>query len=137
MEGHPQLAERAFQFDVSMSESVREGGALRLDYNFTFAERSTRQVCRIRGKALVRFSQTSRDSDFYGLGDEVQNQMAVEIFRKNYELVYLLHLSLGLEAPSPWITQDVVVSSRAQGASHDRREPTSSDEEDALKHASL
>jgi len=60
----------------------------------------------------VRFSQFNPSREFHALGDDITNEIAVEIFRKNYEAVYLLHESLGMDAPSPWITQEVSLSLR-------------------------
>ena len=64
----------------------------------------------------MRFSRSGSWRDFQALGDDITNEMAVEIFRKNYEAVYLLHEALGMDAPSPWITQEVSLSSH-HGAS--------------------
>jgi hypothetical protein len=102
---------RAFDFDVSLSESARTEDTLSVRYLFTFGKPSG-QACKVRGTALVRFSQFNPSRDFHTLGNDITNEMAVEIFRKNYEAVYLLHEALAMDAPSPWITQEVSLSSR-------------------------
>jgi hypothetical protein len=101
---------RPFDFDVAISESARAEDRLSVRYSYTFGRPSSGQVCRVSGTAAVRFSQFDPSRDFHTLGDDITNEMAVEIFRKNYEAVYLLHEALGMDAPSPWITQEVSLS---------------------------
>lgn len=102
---------RAFDFDVDLSESARTEDSLSVRYSFTFGKPSG-QACKVRGTARVRFSQFNPSRDFHTLGNDITNEMAVEIFRKNYEAVYLLHEALAMDAPSPWITREVSLSSR-------------------------
>jgi hypothetical protein len=103
-----------FDFDVDLSESGRSQDSLSVNYAFTFGRPSCGQVCKINGKAVVRFSQFNPGKDFHTLGNEITSEMAVEIFRKNYEAMYLLHDALSMDAPSPWITNGVSLSSRNQ-----------------------
>jgi len=103
---------RPFDFDVDLRESARTEDRLSVRYSFTFGRPSSGQVCKVNGTAAVRFSQFNPSRDFHALGDDITNEMAVEIFRKNYETVYLLHEALSIDAPSPWITQEVSLSSR-------------------------
>jgi len=109
---------RSFDFDVDLSESARTEDHLSVRYSLTFGRPSSGQVCKVSGKAVVCFSGFNPSRDFNALGDDITNEMAVEIFRKNYEAVYLLHDALAMDAPSPWITQGVSLSSRnnASGA---------------------
>lgn len=102
----------AFDFDVNLSESARTEESLSVRYSFTFGRPSSGQVCKVSGTAAVRFSQFNPSRDFHTLGNDITNEMAIEIFRKNYEAVYLLHEALAMDAPSPWITQEVSLSSR-------------------------
>lgn len=103
-----------FEFDVELSESGRTEGSLSVRYSYSFGRPSSGQVCKISGKAVVRFSQINPGRDFHTLGNDISNHMAVEIFRKNYETAYLLHSAMSMDPPSPWITQDVCLSSRNQ-----------------------
>ncbi len=107
---------RPFDFDVELSEEARTQDSLSVRYSFTVGRPSSGQVCKVSGKAAVRFSQFNPESDFHTLGNDISNEIAVEIFRKNYESVYLLHAALAMDAPSPWITQDVSLSSRSREA---------------------
>jgi hypothetical protein len=103
---------RPFDFEVDLSECGRTEETLRFRYSFSFGRLTSGQVCKIRGEAVVRFSQLNPGRGFNNLGGDLTNEIAVEIFRRNYESVYLLHGALAMEAPSPWITQDVSLSSR-------------------------
>ncbi len=106
------IESRPFDFDVDMSELSRSQDRLSVRYCFTFGRPASGRVCKVSGTAVVRFSQFNPTSDFHTLGDDITNEMAVEIFRKNYESVYLLHDALAMDAPSPWVTHDVSLSSR-------------------------
>jgi len=108
------LESKPFDFDVDLSESARTEDTLSVRYSYTFGRPPSGQVCKVSGTALVRFSQFNPTSDFHTLGNDITSEMAVEIFRKNYENVYLLLDALSMDAPSPWITQDVSLSSRDQ-----------------------
>jgi hypothetical protein len=110
----PRKGHGQFDFDVGMTELGRTKESLRLSFSFTIENASTGQTCRISGRAEVRFANFNPEGDLNTLGRDIDNEMTVEIFRANYESVYLLHDALGMEIPSPWITQDVSLSSRAQ-----------------------
>jgi hypothetical protein len=115
--------DRPFEFDVDLSETGRTEDSLSVRYAFTFGKPSSGQVCKISGRAVVGFSQFNPGRDFHTLGNDITNEMAVEIFRKNYEAAYLLHDALLIDAPSPWITQGVSLSSRNQTASRSTGNP--------------
>jgi hypothetical protein len=101
---------RPFDFDVDLSEKSRTGNSLRVGYSFSFGKPASGQTCKIGGEAVVRFPESSSDRDFHYLGNDLTNEIAVAIFRKNYESIYLLHEAMAMDAPSPWITQDVSLS---------------------------
>ncbi len=107
---------RPFDFDVDMSELSRSQDGISVRYSFTFGRPASGRVCKVSGVALVRFSQFNPASDFQTLGSYATSEMAVEIFRRNYEFVYLLHDAVAMDAPSPWVTQDVSLSSRDKAA---------------------
>ena len=104
------LDTRPFEFDADLKESKRTADSLTLKYSFAFGRPSAGQACKVSGKAVVRFSQFNPATDFHTLGNDISNEMTIEIFRKNYEAVYLLHEAMKVAAPSPWITQDVSLS---------------------------
>jgi hypothetical protein len=105
-------AKHAFEFDVDIDESARTKDSLSVRYSFTFGRPLAGQVCKVRGGAVVRFTHFNPSGEFQSLGEELTNEIVVAIFRKNFESVYLLHDAMKMEAPSPWITQDVSLSSR-------------------------
>ena len=93
-----------------MSESGWRDDNLCVSYTFTFGKKDTGQSCSLSGRARVKFSQFDPGTDLQTLGNDATGEMAVEIFRKTYEMVYLLHDALAVEAPSPWITQQISLS---------------------------
>jgi hypothetical protein len=107
-------AKHPFEFDVDLDESGRTKDSLSVRYAFTFGRPSAGQVCKISGAAVVKFAGFNPSREFQGLGDDLTNEIVVAIFRKNFESVYLLHDAMKMEAPSPWITQDVSLSSRTE-----------------------
>ena len=106
------------EFDVSMAESSRTADSMSLKYEFTIGTHAHGSGCKVAGEAVVRFGGSNTDSEFSALDTDA---MAVEIFRKNYEIVYLMHTALGMPAPSPWITEDVSVSSRNKDLAESNR----------------
>jgi hypothetical protein len=109
-----QSARHPFEFDVDIDESARTKDSLSVKYSFAFGRQSAGQVCKVSGGAVVRFTRFSPSGEFQSLGEELTNEIVVAIFRKNFESVYLLHDAMKMEAPSPWITQDVSLSSRTE-----------------------
>lgn len=103
-----------FAFDVEMTETGRIKDGLSVKYSLAFGRPASGQTCRVSGRAILHFSRLDPKSDLHALGSEIDNEMAVEIFRMNYETIYLLHQSLAMEAPSPWVTHGVSLSSRTQ-----------------------
>jgi hypothetical protein len=103
-----------FEFDVDIDESARTKDSLSVRYSFTFGRPSAGQVCRISGGAVVKFSRFNPSGEFQSLGEELTHEIVVAIFRKNFESVYLLHDAMKMEAPSPWITQDVSLSAHTE-----------------------
>lgn len=101
-----------FGFDVSMTEKARTRDSMSVKYTFSFGKKSNGQTCEVSGEAVFRFSGMHPSSDLHAFGNEIDNEMAVAVFRQNFETIYLLHQALGLQSPSPWVTQDVSVSSR-------------------------
>lgn len=99
-----------FEFDVTLTESIQTAESLKVKYMLMLKRTAIGETCNVSGQAVLRFSGFGRDIELTSLGEEMMNEIAVEIFRKNYETVYLLHDAFGIEAPSPWITQDVFFS---------------------------
>ncbi len=112
---------RPFDFDVDLTELSRNRDGIRVGFSFSFGRPSSGQACKVAGEAVVRFSRFNLEHGFQYLGDDLANEIAVEIFRRNYELIYLLHESLAMDAPSPWITQNVALSLRTEEICNDGR----------------
>lgn len=101
-----------FEFEVGMTETARSKDSLSMNFALKFGKSSTGQVSTVKGRAVLKFANFNPDTDLTSLGGDIDNEMAIEIFRSNYQAIYLLHESLGMETPSPWVTQDVSLSSR-------------------------
>jgi hypothetical protein len=109
-----QSVKHPFEFNVDIDESARTKDSLSVRYSFTFGRPSAGQVCKVSGGAVVSFAHFNPSGEFQSLGEELTNEIVVAIFRRNFESVYLLHDAMKMEAPSPWITQDVSLSSRTE-----------------------
>lgn len=109
-EGATRSPRAKFDFDIDMTESGRAGDILRVRYSFLFKRLAAGEFCSVSGRAALRLAGYGADTDLSQLDGDTINMIAVEIFRRNYESVYLLHGALGMEAPSPWITEDVFFS---------------------------
>ena len=99
-----------FNFEADIREEGLTDDTLRVKYGFSFGRPSDGRASQISGEAAIRFSHLGPNTDLRSLREYLNTQMAIEIFRKNFESIYLLHSAVGMEAPSPWIIQDVRLS---------------------------
>lgn len=98
------------EFEVELTEVNRISDGLRVKYAMRFGRTLSGEKCTVSGEAALHFASFNADALLDSIGGDITNDIATEIFRKNYETIYLLHSSMGLESPSPWITHDVSLS---------------------------
>lgn len=98
------------EFEVELTELNRISDGLKVKYTLKFGRTISGGLCSVSGEAALHFTSFNPEALLDSVGGDITNQIATEIFRKNYETIYLLHRSLGLEPPSPWITHDVSFS---------------------------
>jgi hypothetical protein len=61
----------------------------------------------IGGFALANAEMLAKEESIEDLGEEVLGDIALQIFRQNFEALYLTLATQGLDAPSPWLVRDV------------------------------
>jgi hypothetical protein len=103
----PDSSELEFDFEVEMAETGRSVNELEVKFSFWIGKAVTGQRCELDGKAEVAFSHLTPSFDLQFLGEEQRQLIAIEIYRALYEMIYLLHATMGMDIPSPWILNDV------------------------------
>lgn len=59
------------------------------------------------GFAFANLEMLAMDEGIEELGEGVLSDIILQIFRTNYEPLYLALSTSGVEAPSPWLVRDV------------------------------
>jgi len=101
-----------FDFEADMAETGRSADRVQVKFSLSFGKEETGQHCELEGTANFHFTHLDPRFDLEFMGTELQNEMSIQLYRRYYDLVYLVHDTFGVEAPSPWIVQDVSLSSR-------------------------
>lgn len=91
--------------DIKEAETAR--GRLTLKFVLYIDAIPAIQRAELEGTVAIMSPLITPVTDLQALGDEKISEMAMQIYQKNYELVYLLFTSEGLSAPSPWLIRDV------------------------------
>jgi len=96
-----------FDVNIEFGETTRsQKGRFNLKYSISIRNAPSTQEARLHGEAVVDVPWAETD-DILLETDAVMNTLATEIFKKDYETIYLLYASLGLEAPAPSLTENV------------------------------
>jgi hypothetical protein len=90
-----------------MKELETAKGRLRLKYTLFIDTNPAVQRAELQGEVTITHPSISSVTDLQALGEEKISEIAMQIYKKNYEILYLSLESAGLAAPSPWLIQDV------------------------------
>jgi hypothetical protein len=96
-----------FDLGADIKEAETAKGRLRLRFVLYIDSIPTTQRAELEGMLTILSSSITMVTDLKDLGDDKISEMAMEIYKKNYELLYLLFSTEGLSAPSPWLIRDV------------------------------
>jgi len=105
--GTKSVPKPTFDLAADMQELEVGGGRLRVRYVISLETYPSVERAEMEGVATVSGRRFGNLKDLKGLGESRLAEMAIEIYRKNYESLYLLLNSMGLEVPSPWLVRDV------------------------------
>jgi hypothetical protein len=91
--------------DIKEVETVK--GRLRLKYTLYLDANPAVERAELSGEVTITSPAISAVTDLQALGEDKISDIAMGIYAKNYEILYLTFQSAGLIAPSPFLIQDV------------------------------
>lgn len=97
----------SFDLGADIKEVETAKGRLRLKYTLFIDANPAVQRAELQGEVIITSPAISAVTDLQALGDEKVSELAMMIYAKNYETIYLTFDTLGLVAPSPLLIQDV------------------------------
>ena len=107
----------SYDLSADIKEVSRDGAKAKLRY--LLVVETYPMVMRVEMEGVVRMDVGFLGSDqtLEGIGEAMIGDLAMKIFKDNYESMYNVLDTLGLEGPSPWLTREVhLVSPAAAGA---------------------
>lgn len=108
MLGHGgKLPKVSFDLGADMKEIETAKGRLRLKYTLFIDSNPAVERAELQGEVTITSPAISAVTDLQALGEEKISDLAMKIYAKNYETIYLTFDSAGLTAPSPYLIQDV------------------------------
>lgn len=105
--GNEKSPKASFDLNAELKEVKRTGTKFKLRYSLFLETFPAVQRAELEGDAEVESPIFSSFEDLGSLDQRLVTKLAVEIYRKSFEVIYLLFDSLGLDAPSPWILRGV------------------------------
>ena len=97
----------AFDLGADIKEVETAKGRLRLKYTLYVDANPAVQRAELQGEVIITSPAISSVTDLQALGNEKVSEIAMQIYSKNYETLYLTFETLGLMVPSPLLIQDV------------------------------
>jgi hypothetical protein len=107
--GHSTAAMPKVSFDLGadIKEIETAKGRLRLKYTLYLDANPAVERAELSGEVTITSPAISSVTDLQALGEDKISDIAMGIYAKNYEILYLTFQSAGLVAPSPFLIQDV------------------------------
>lgn len=97
----------SFDLGADMKEVETSKGRLRLKYTLFIDANPAVERAELEGEVLITSPRITSVTDLQALGEEKISDIAMQIYAKNYEALYLTFDSAGLTAPPPGLIQDV------------------------------
>ena len=101
------LSKVAFDLGADIKEIETTKGRLRLKYTLYIDASPAVERAELRGDVTITSPAISAVTDLQALGEDKISDIALQIYRRNFEVLYLTLESAGLVAPSPWLIKDV------------------------------
>jgi len=101
------LPKVTFDLGADIKESETAKGRLTLKFVLYIDSLPSIQRAELGGTVTFLSDAITLVTDLKDLGDEKISEMAMEIYKQNYEMLYLVFSTEGLSAPSPWLIRDV------------------------------
>ena len=97
----------SFDLGADIKEIETGNGRLRLRYTLFVDANPAVERAELEGEVTITSPRITRVTDLQALGEDKISAIAMQIYQKNFEMLYLTFESAGLVAPSPWLIQDV------------------------------
>lgn len=101
------LPKVSFDLGAEIKEIETAKGRLRLKYTLYLDANPAVERAELSGEVTITSPAISAVTDLQALGEDKISDIAMGIYAKNYEILYLTFQSAGLVAPSPFLIQDV------------------------------
>jgi hypothetical protein len=101
------LPKVSFDLGADIKEMETAKGRLRLKYTLFLDANPAVERAELSGEVTITSPAISAVTDLQALGEGKISDIAMGIYAKNYEILYLTFQSAGLVAPSPFLVQDV------------------------------
>ncbi len=107
--GHSSAAMPKVSFDLGadIKEIETANGRLRLRYTLFIDANPAVERAELEGEVTITSPRITKVTDLQALGEDKISAIAMQIYQKNFESLYLTLETAGLAAPSPWLIQDV------------------------------
>ncbi|MCS4537961.1 MAG: hypothetical protein HYY67_03780 [Thaumarchaeota archaeon] len=103
-----------YDLNADLKEVKRDKTKLRFKYALFLETFPAIQRAELEGDAEVESPVFGSVTDLGNLDQGLFTELVIEIYRKNYDTLYLILDCLGLDIPSPWIIRDVhLIGSKA------------------------
>ncbi len=97
----------SFDLGADIKEVETSNGRLRLKYTLFIDANPAVERAELEGEVTITSPRITKVTDLQALGEEKISAIAMQIYQKNFEALYLTFETAGLVAPSPWLIQDV------------------------------
>ncbi len=97
----------SFDLGADMKEVETSKGRLRLKYTLYIDANPAVERAELEGEIVITSPRITAVTDLQALGEDKISDIAMQVYAKNYETIYLTFESAGLTAPSPLLIQDV------------------------------
>lgn len=101
------LPKVSFDLGADIKETETAKGRLRLKYTLFLDANPAVERAELSGEVAITSPSISAVTDLQALGEDKISDIAMGIYAKNYETLYLVFQSAGLVAPPPLLIQDV------------------------------
>lgn len=97
----------SFDLGADIKEIETAKGRLRLKYTLFLDANPAVERAELSGEVAITSPAISAVTDLQALGEDKISDIAMGIYAKNYEVLYLTFQTAGLVAPPPLLVQDV------------------------------
>lgn len=97
----------SFDLGADIKEVETLEGRIRLKYTLYIDANPAVERAELEGEVTITSPSISHVTNLQAIGEEKISKIAMQIYGKNYEVLYLTFESAGLTAPPPWLIQDV------------------------------